>query len=92
MVPALLDLAIDWYAFVRRRVVALDMRDLVDVAPTQLPTLAARYEARFMPHAQYVAVVILVDGLVRAAQAFEHQTDTQRWAEEQRVLHAGRDR
>jgi hypothetical protein len=32
-------------------------------------------EARLMPHAQYVAVVMLVNGQVRAAEAFEHQTD-----------------
>jgi hypothetical protein len=42
-------------------------------------------EARLMPHAQYVAVVILVDGQGRAAQSFEHQTDALRWAEEQRI-------
>jgi hypothetical protein len=41
-----------------------------------------------MPHAQYVAVAILVDGQVRAAQAFNCQTDALRWAEEQRVIHA----
>jgi hypothetical protein len=45
-------------------------------------------EARLMPHAQYVAVAILVDGQVRAAQAFNYQTDALRWAEEQRVIHA----
>jgi hypothetical protein len=41
-------------------------------------------EARLMPHAQHVAVVILLDGQLRAAEAFEHQTDALRWAEEQR--------
>ena len=41
-----------------------------------------------MPHAQYVAVVILVDGHTRAARAFEHQTDALRWADEQRVINA----
>ena len=43
-------------------------------------------EARLMPHAQYVAGVILVDGHARAARAFEHQTDALRWADEQRVI------
>jgi hypothetical protein len=33
-------------------------------------------------------VVILVDGQLRAAQAFEHQTDALRWADEQRVINA----
>ena len=41
-----------------------------------------------MPHAQYVAVVILVDGQGRSAKAFEHHTDALRWAEEQRVINA----
>jgi hypothetical protein len=45
-------------------------------------------EARLMPHAQYIAVVILVDGQARAAQAFEHQTDALRWAEAQRLINA----
>jgi hypothetical protein len=45
-------------------------------------------EARLMPHAQYIAVVILVDGRLQAAKAFEHQTDALRWAEEQRVINA----
>jgi hypothetical protein len=45
-------------------------------------------EARLMPHAQHVAVVILVHGQLRAAQAFEHQTQALRWAEEQRVINA----
>jgi hypothetical protein len=45
-------------------------------------------EARLMPHAQYVAVAILVAGQLRAAQAFEHQTHALRWAEEQRVINA----
>jgi hypothetical protein len=36
-------------------------------------------KARLMPHAQYVAVVILVNGQLRAKQAFEHQTDALRW-------------
>jgi hypothetical protein len=33
-------------------------------------------------------VVILVDGQLRAAQAFEHQTDALRWAEEHRLINA----
>ena len=41
-----------------------------------------------MPHALYIAVVILVDGQGRLAKAFEHQTDALRWAEEQRVINA----
>ncbi len=45
-------------------------------------------EARLMPHAQYIAVVILVNGQARAAKAFEHQTDALRWADEQRVINA----
>jgi hypothetical protein len=45
-------------------------------------------EARLMPHAQYVAVVILVNGQVRAAEAFEQQSDALRWPEEQRVINA----
>jgi glycine cleavage system regulatory protein len=45
-------------------------------------------DARLMPHAQHVAVVILVDGRARAANAFEHQTDAVRWAEEQQVINA----
>jgi hypothetical protein len=44
-------------------------------------------EARLMPHAQYVAVVIPF-GRLRAAEAFERQTDALRWAEEQRVINA----
>jgi hypothetical protein len=48
----------------------------------------ARHGRALMPHAQYVAVAILVDGQVRAAQAFNCQTDALRWAEEQRVIHA----
>jgi hypothetical protein len=40
-------------------------------------------EARLMPHAQYVAIVILVDGQLRAAEAFEHRADALPWAEEQ---------
>jgi hypothetical protein len=43
-------------------------------------------EAGLMPHAQYVAVVILVNRQLRAAQAFDHQTDALRWANEQRVI------
>ena len=39
-----------------------------------------------MPHAQHAAVVILVDGQLRAAKGFEHQTDALRWADEQRVI------
>jgi hypothetical protein len=35
-------------------------------------------EARLMPHAQHVAVVILVDGQLRAAKGLEHQTDVLR--------------
>ena len=38
-----LDLLVDWHAFVQRRVGALDMRDLDDLAPQQLPTLAKKY-------------------------------------------------
>jgi hypothetical protein len=49
-------------------------------------------EARLMPHAQYVAVLILVDGQLRAAKAFEHQSDALRWAEEQRVINLARNR
>jgi hypothetical protein len=45
-------------------------------------------EACLMPHAQYIAVVILVSGRLRAAEAFEHQTDALRWADEQRVINA----
>ncbi len=45
-------------------------------------------EARLMPHAQYLAVVILVDGQARAAKEFEHQTDALRWADEQRMANA----
>jgi hypothetical protein len=45
-------------------------------------------EARLVPHAQYVAAVILVNGQLRAAQAFEHQTHALRWAEEQRLINA----
>ena len=45
-----------------------------------------------MPHAQHVAVVILVDGHLRAGEAFEHQTDALRWAEGQRVVNARADR
>jgi hypothetical protein len=45
-------------------------------------------EARLMPHAQHVAVVILVDGQLRAAKGFDCQTDALRWAEEQRVINA----
>jgi len=45
-------------------------------------------EARLMPHAHYVAVVILVDGRGRTAKEFEHQTDALRWADEQRVINA----
>ena len=41
-----------------------------------------------MPHAQQVAVVILVDGQLRAAQVFEQQIDALRWAEEQRLINA----
>jgi hypothetical protein len=43
---------------------------------------------RPLPHAQHVAVVILVNGQARAANAFEHQTDAARWAEEQRPINA----
>jgi hypothetical protein len=42
-------------------------------------------EARLMPHAQHVGG-ILVDGQLRAAKGFEHQTDALRWADEQRVI------
>jgi hypothetical protein len=35
-------------------------------------------EARLMPHAQYIAIVILVNGQARAAKAFEHQTEALR--------------
>jgi hypothetical protein len=49
-------------------------------------------EARLIPHAQHVSIIILVDGRGRAAKGFEHQTDALRWAKEQRVLHAGGDR
>jgi len=45
-------------------------------------------EARLMPHAQYLAVVILVNGQARTAKAFEHQADALRWAEEQRGINA----
>ena len=45
-------------------------------------------EARLMPHAQYIAVVILVDGRARTAKEFAHQTDALRWADEQRVINA----
>ena len=45
-------------------------------------------EARLMPHAQYVAVVILVNGQARTAKAFEQQTDALRWADEQRAINA----
>ena len=45
-------------------------------------------EARLMPHAQHIAVVILVNGQARAAKGFEHQTDALRWAEEQREINA----
>jgi hypothetical protein len=45
-------------------------------------------EAWLMPHARYIAVVILVDERARAAKGFEHQTNALRWAEEQRVINA----
>jgi hypothetical protein len=45
-------------------------------------------EARLMPHAQHIVVVILVNGQARAAKDFEHQTDALRWAEEQREINA----
>lgn len=41
-----------------------------------------------MPHGQYVAVVIFADGQARAEEAFEHQSNALRGAEEQRVLNA----
>ena len=41
-----------------------------------------------MPHAQYIAVVVLVNGQARAAKGFEHQTDALCWAEEQRIIDA----
>jgi hypothetical protein len=46
-------------------------------------------EARLIPHAQHVSIVILVDG--RGALQGIRPPDL-RWAEEQRVLHAGGDR
>jgi hypothetical protein len=61
----------------------------IDYTPRVLWSLQHKghqMEARLMPHAQYVAVVILVDGQLRAAKAFEHQSDALRWAEEQRVI------
>jgi hypothetical protein len=45
-------------------------------------------EARLMPHAEYIAVVIIVNGQARAGKGFEHQTDALRCAEEQRVINA----
>ena len=45
-----LDLLIDWYAFVQRRGGALDMRDLDDLAPQQLPTLAVKYPRATIYH------------------------------------------
>jgi hypothetical protein len=45
-------------------------------------------EARLMPHAQYLTVVMLVNGQARAAKGFEHQSDALRWAEEERVINA----
>jgi hypothetical protein len=41
-----------------------------------------------MPHAQYIAVVILVNGHMPAAEAFQYQNGALRWAEEQRVINA----
>ena len=41
-----------------------------------------------MPHAQYVAVVILVDGRLGPPRRSSDQTDALRWAEEQRVINA----
>jgi hypothetical protein len=45
-----LDLLVDWYAFVQRRVGALDMRDLDDLAARQLPALAVKYPRATIYH------------------------------------------
>ena len=53
----------------------------IDYSPRTLWRLEHRehhMEARLIPHAQYVAVVILVDGRGRTAKQFEHQTDALR--------------
>ena len=63
----------------------------IDYSPRILWRLEQRahaMEAVLMPHGDYIAVVILVNGQARAAKAFEHQTDALRWAEEQRVINA----
>ena len=41
-----------------------------------------------MPHAQYVAVLILVNGQLRAVKAFSNHSDARLWAEAQRVINA----
>ena len=58
-------------------------------APSGVSSAASTsLEARLIPHAHYLAVVILVDGRARAANEFAHQTDALRWADEQRVINA----